>query len=57
MYAKKFIWLGVFVGSTLGGFVPALWGGSLFSCSSVVFSFLGGLLGIWLGMKVSEFLG
>lgn len=51
---RTFIWVGLFVGSTIGGFVPALWGGSLISFSGVFFSFIGGLLGIWLGYKIGN---
>lgn len=54
MSRKQLIWIGVFVGSTLGGFVPALWGASAFSFSSVIFSFVGGLLGIYAGFKLGS---
>ena len=47
---------GMIVGSTLGGFAPDLWGGSAFSVSGVVFSLLGGIAGIWAGVKVSAYL-
>lgn len=47
------IWLGVLIGSTIGGFIPELWGGDLFSYSSVLFSGIGGFVGIWLGYKTS----
>ena len=46
----------VLVGSTLGGFVPNLWGGSALSVSGVVCSMLGGFAGIWAGVKVSAYL-
>ena len=48
--------IAVLVGSTLGGFVPDLWGGSAFSVSGVMFSLLGGIAGIWAGVKVSAYL-
>lgn len=48
------IWLLMFVGSTIGGFVPLLWGGSTFSISSVLFSAVGGIVGIWLGYRLSN---
>ncbi len=54
MSKKILIWIGVFVGSTLGGFVPALWGGNLFSFSGLLFSTLGALLGIYLGFTFGE---
>jgi hypothetical protein len=51
---SKLIWLGLFVGSTIGGFLPSLWGDSLFSLSSVILTAVGGLVGIWLGFKLSD---
>ncbi len=41
------------VGSTVGAYVPALWGAGLFSFSSIVLSTVGGLAGIYLGYKLS----
>lgn len=52
--SKQLIWLGMFVGSSVGGFVPLLWGGSAFSLSSVFLSAIGGIVGIWLGYRVSN---
>jgi uncharacterized membrane protein YeaQ/YmgE (transglycosylase-associated protein family) len=49
MTTKSMVMLGLVVGSTLGGFVPNLWGADTFSYWSLVFSTLGGALGIWLG--------
>ena len=54
MSAKSLIWIGVFVGSTAGGSLPMLWGGSMFSVSSVILSTVGGLAGIWGGFKLSQ---
>jgi hypothetical protein len=51
---KALIWIGVVVGSTLGGFLPNLWGGSLFSFSGLFCSTAGGLLGIWIGYKIGN---
>ena len=51
---KLFIGLGLFIGSTIGSFVPSLWGGSVFSISSIVFSAVGGIIGIWLGYKIGN---
>lgn len=44
----------MFVGSGLGGFIPYLWGAGTFSLSSVIFTAIGGFLGIWLGYKISQ---
>ena len=54
MESKKLIWLGVFVGSTIGGFIPMLWGADAFSFSSILFSSLGAIFGIYLGFKLSQ---
>jgi hypothetical protein len=43
------IWLGILVGSTIGGFVPELWGAGMLSYSSVVLSTVGAFAGLWLG--------
>jgi hypothetical protein len=51
---KTIIAIGVIVGSTIGGYVPALWGADIFSISSIFFSFLGGILGVWLGYRFSR---
>lgn len=47
------IWLGVLVGSTVGGFIPGLWGAGLLSYSSVVLSAIGGFVGLWLVYKMN----
>lgn len=52
--SKQLIWLGMFIGSTAGGFVPLLWGGSALSLSSVFLSAAGGILGIWAGYRISD---
>jgi uncharacterized membrane protein YeaQ/YmgE (transglycosylase-associated protein family) len=54
---KFIIGIAMFVGSTIGSYIPALWGGSVLSFTSIVFSVIGGLVGIWLGYRVSKYLG
>ncbi len=49
---RSLIWIGMVVGSTVGGFLPLLWGGDLLSFSGLFGSGAGGILGIWLGYKV-----
>lgn len=44
------------VGSVVGGYVPVLWGGSLFSLTSVFLTAVGGIAGIWAGFKLSKVL-
>jgi hypothetical protein len=47
------IWLGVLIGSIIGGFVPELWGAGLLSYSSVLLSGLGALVGLWIGYNMN----
>jgi hypothetical protein len=54
MDSKKLTWLGMGVGSTIGSYLPVLWGGGLFSLSSVLFGVIGAIAGIWLGFKLSQ---
>jgi uncharacterized membrane protein YeaQ/YmgE (transglycosylase-associated protein family) len=50
MSVKVWITIGILIGSTIGAYIPALWGDtSLFSISSLFFSFLGAIGGIWAG--------
>ena len=51
---SKFIWLGLLIGSTIGSYVPILWGGGLFSFSSLMFGIIGGIIGIFLGFKIGQ---
>jgi len=44
--------LGMIVGSTLGGVAPMLYGGGM--ASSLLGSIIGGILGIWAGLRISE---
>ena len=48
------IWIGIFVGSTIGGFVPELWGGDMISYSGVLLSGVGAFVGLWLGSRASR---
>jgi hypothetical protein len=54
---KMLVWLGMFIGSTLGSYLPVLWGGSLFSFTSVIVGSVGGILGIWVGYKLAQHIG
>jgi hypothetical protein len=54
MESRALIWIGLFVGSTIGGFIPALWGAGVFSFSSILLSAIGGIAGIWAGFKLSN---
>ena len=54
METKKMIWGGMVVGSAIGGFLPMIWGGSELSMSGVIFTAIGGFIGIWVGYKLSQ---
>jgi len=54
MSSKSFVWLGMFVGSTVGSLIPELWGAGVLSFSSLFFGAAGAIVGIWLGFKVSN---
>ncbi len=40
-------WIAIFIGSTIGGLVPALWGGEMWSYAGVVWSGIGAVAGLW----------
>jgi hypothetical protein len=52
--SSRAIWFGIFVGSAIGGLVPELWGGGAFSYSSVLLSGIGGIAGLWIGLKLGN---
>jgi len=51
---KKFVWIGLFVGSAIGNMVPMLWGGDAISISGVLFSTVGAIVGIWVGYRLGQ---
>jgi hypothetical protein len=53
MQSKSLIWIGVFIGSTIGCLIPGLWGDDMFSYSSVLLGGIGALVGLWIGFKMS----
>lgn len=48
------IGVGGTVGSAIGGYMPLIWGGDAFSYTSIALSGVGGLLGIWLTVKLTD---
>ncbi len=52
--SKSLIWIFMAIGSTVGGIIPNLWGAGFLSFSSVIFTAIGGIAGIWLGFKLSH---
>jgi predicted MFS family arabinose efflux permease len=54
MRSRSYIWIGIFIGSTVGGLIPELWGDDVLSYSSVLLSGVGALVGLWIGFKISD---
>jgi hypothetical protein len=50
---RSVIGLCSFVGMTVGGYVPVLWGASAFSLVSLLFAAIGGVAGVWVGARLS----
>ncbi len=42
-------------GLFIGGYIPELWGSSAFSFVSLLFSVFGGIAGIWLGIRLTDY--
>lgn len=51
---NKLIYPFLFIGSTIGSYLPILWGGSVFSLSSVLWSAIGGGVGIYIGYTLGK---
>lgn len=41
-------------GTVAGAYIPALWGSGSFSLASVVGAVVGGVAGLWLGVRLSD---
>jgi hypothetical protein len=54
---KFFIWTGLFVGSTVAGLIPMLWGDDMLSVAGLLLSMVGGVLGIFGGWKLAQAIG
>jgi len=54
MSSKTPIWIGMFVGSAIGSYIPSLWGDSFLTFSSIILTAVGGIIGIWIGYKLSS---
>ncbi len=55
MSAKVLVFLGMTIGSIIGGYVPTLFGAGWLSYSSILFSGIGSIVGILVGYKLSNF--
>jgi hypothetical protein len=54
MNTKHFIWIATIICGYIGGFIPTLWGASGFSFSTIIGNTLGGILGVFIGFKLSQ---
>ena len=52
---KKIIVLTTGFGGAVGGYVPVLFGASGFGGWSIVGAFIGGIIGIWAGYRISNY--
>ena len=55
MPTRLLVFIGMTVGSIIGGYIPTLFGAGLLSYSSAFFSAVGAILGVWVGFKLSNF--
>lgn len=44
--------LGMVFGSTVGGYLPTWFGANVFSFTSIICAFIGGIIGIWLTFRI-----
>ena len=55
MSSKQIIYVSMFIGSLIGGWLPSLiWGAGMFDISGVIFTAVGGALGIYVGWKMTN---
>jgi hypothetical protein len=55
MSTKTATWIGMFVGSSIGGFVPYLWNGS--PIAYIFWSGMGAVAGIYCGFNFAKYTG
>lgn len=51
---KAIIIIFMLIGSSFGSYLPVFWNDNFLSFSSVLFSGIGGILGIYLGYKLAK---
>lgn len=54
MSLKTAVWIGVLVGSTIGGYIPMLFGASFLSLWALLGNTIGALLGIFIAYKLTQ---
>ncbi|MDP3988140.1 MAG: hypothetical protein Q8P80_03270 [Candidatus Levybacteria bacterium] len=53
MSLKTAVWLGMFIGSIIGGYVPMLFGVGLLSFTAIITSTIGGIIGVLVAYKLT----
>lgn len=51
---KILLYLSVFIFSTIGAYIPALWGAGIFSLSGIFGGLVGTVVGIWVALKLNN---
>jgi hypothetical protein len=51
---KRVIWLCAIGGGMAGGLIPMAWGGSAFGGASLLLGVVGGLGGVWVGVRLAS---
>ena len=54
MSSKKAVMIGMFIGSTIGGYLPSFFGISSFSFIGIVGNVVGGVVGIFIAYKLTS---
>jgi hypothetical protein len=54
MDSKRATYIGMGIGGTIGGFIPALWGDSYFSFWSILCNAIGAIIGIYIAFKLTH---
>lgn len=54
---KTLIYASVFIFSTVGAYIPALWHASMFSFASILGGIIGTAIGIWVALKARDYVG
>jgi hypothetical protein len=54
---KLLIGVGSFSGTIVGSYIPSLWGEDSFSLVGILFTIIGGVVGILLGYQLAKRLG
>lgn len=55
MSQKSLIYLLMFVGSSVGGYIPTLFGVNFLSAIPLITSAVGGIIGVYIGYRLSQY--